>query len=86
MPPSDDTHKCRARLFTNGRSQAVRLPKPLRFDADEVYMWRDGDRVILEPVPKTTWPPGYWEMFDATPEFDGEIEPLTPAFLDLSLE
>lgn len=40
-----------AKLFMNGRSQAVRLPAEFRFDGDEVYIRRDpvtGD-VILSP-------------------------------------
>lgn len=39
-----------AKLFWNGRSQAVRLPKEYRFRGKEVSIRRDGDRVILEPV------------------------------------
>ncbi len=40
-----------AKIFMNGRSQAVRLPAEFRFDGDEVYIRRDtvtGD-VILSP-------------------------------------
>jgi antitoxin VapB len=37
-----------AKLFMNGRSQAVRLPKEFRFEGvDEVYIEREGDRVVL---------------------------------------
>lgn len=39
-----------AKIFWSGRSQAVRLPKDFRFDADEVRIRRHGDRVILEPI------------------------------------
>ena len=40
----------RAKLFHNGGSQAVRLPKECRFDAErEVVVRREGRRVILEP-------------------------------------
>ncbi|HES76110.1 MAG TPA: AbrB/MazE/SpoVT family DNA-binding domain-containing protein [bacterium] len=45
-----------AKLFTNGRSQAVRLPSMYRFDTKEVFIRKDpntGD-VILSPKP-TTW-------------------------------
>ena len=38
-----------AKLFTNGGSQAVRLPKNCRFDDDEVYVNRIGNAVILLP-------------------------------------
>jgi len=41
----------RAKLFQNGGSQAVRLPKECRFIAQrEVLVRREGRRVILEPV------------------------------------
>lgn len=36
-----------AKLFSNGRSQAVRLPKECRFEGDEVYIRKLGDIVIL---------------------------------------
>ena len=38
-----------AKLFINGRSQAVRLPKEFRFDGDEVFIKRVGDAVVLLP-------------------------------------
>ena len=34
----------------NGRSQAVRLPKEFRFDADRVAIWREGRNVVLGPM------------------------------------
>ena len=45
-----------AKLFPNGRSQAVRLPAEFRFDGDQVYIRRDesSGEVILSPVP-TSW-------------------------------
>jgi antitoxin VapB len=38
-----------AKLFTNGRSQAVRLPKDCRFSGDEVYVRKLDGLVILIP-------------------------------------
>ena len=40
-----------AKLFWNGRSQAVRLPKEFRFEGDEVRVTRMGAGILLEPVP-----------------------------------
>ena len=41
----------RAKIFRNGGSQAVRLPKECRFiDQREVLARKEGRRVILEPV------------------------------------
>jgi antitoxin VapB len=40
-----------ARLFINGRSQAVRLPKGFRFEGvREVSLEREGDAIILRPM------------------------------------
>ncbi len=69
----------RAKVFWNGRSQAVRLPKEFRFDADEVCIRREGTAVILEPVEKRRWPEGYWSSFGPVGD-DFEIpEPLPPS-------
>lgn len=40
----------KAKLFMNGRSQAVRLPKEFRMPGDEVLIERRGDEVVLRPV------------------------------------
>ena len=40
----------RAKLFKNGASQAVRLPKEFRFEGTEVRIRRGKDGVLLEPV------------------------------------
>ena len=46
-----------ARLFLNGRSQAVRLPKEYQFNGENVYIQKVGDALILFPVDKE------WEVF-----------------------
>ena len=43
-----------ARLFQNGKSQAVRLPKEFRFGSDRVYIKRVGNAVILIPY-NSSW-------------------------------
>jgi antitoxin VapB len=55
-----------AKLFTNGRSQAVRLPVAFRFDAKEVFIRKDpetGD-VILSRRPMT-WDDFFGALKDA---------------------
>jgi antitoxin VapB len=42
-----------AKLFWNGRSQAVRLPKEFRFEGDRVRLRRMGAGILLEPVLET---------------------------------
>ena len=49
----------KAKVFWSGRSQAVRLPKDYRTEADEVRISRRGDAIILEPIPKD------WSWLDA---------------------
>lgn len=47
---SEDGRKT-ARLFRNGRSQAVRIPREFEFKGDEVLIGRDAEgRLTLEPV------------------------------------
>lgn len=66
----------RAKLFWNGRSQAVRLPKEFRFAGDEVSIRRVGNQVVLEPVSGSPRRPGGWERgVWIAPDFD---EPLPP--------
>jgi len=51
--------RTRAKLFPNGGSQAVRLPKECRFPSGqhEVLVHRERNRVILEPVDE--WPDAF---------------------------
>ncbi len=57
-----------AKVFTNGGSQAVRLPKDCRFRGKEVYVNRIGDVVIL--TPKSALLKSFRESLDMfTPDF-----------------
>lgn len=40
-----------AKIFQNGNSQAVRLPKAFQFDVGEVEILRRGNEVILRKIP-----------------------------------
>jgi antitoxin VapB len=40
------------RLFRNGRNQAVHIPVEFELPGDEAVMYRDGDRLVIEPVRK----------------------------------
>ncbi|EIE03408.1 type II toxin-antitoxin system antitoxin VapB [Leptospira licerasiae] len=46
-----------AKLFINGRSQAVRLPKEFQFKGDDVFIQKVGEAVILVPKNKA------WNVF-----------------------
>jgi len=46
-----------AKIFMNGRSEAIRLPKDCRFEAKEVFIKKKGDIVMLVPKKKL------WDVF-----------------------
>ena len=54
----------KAKLFTHGGSQAVRLPKAFRFEGQEVKIERDGDRVILQASPAPLSGEALWSEID----------------------
>jgi antitoxin VapB len=43
-------HQRHVRLFRSGRNQAVRIPVEFELPGDEAIMYRDGDRLVIEPV------------------------------------
>ena len=67
--PSAYTHLMKTvRLFRNGRSQAVRLPKELRFEGvTEVRVSREGKNLILEPIEEFSWSQ-WWESWSPLSE------------------
>lgn len=66
----------KAKLFQNGSSQAVRLPKEYRMPGTEVKIYKKGNKVILEPIEH-----GWDLFFEALREFpedfmeDGRNQP-----------
>ena len=59
-----------AKIFLNGRSQAVRLPKAFRFKGNEVKISKKGNKVILEPLERNSWPKDFWDNFNVDPDFE----------------
>lgn len=49
-----------AKLFKNGSSQAVRLPRAFRLPGKEAAIHREGDKIILEPLVSTQWPRNFF--------------------------
>ncbi len=66
----------KAKLFTNGRSQAVRLPREFRFKGDAVNIRRVGIAVVLFPE-DASWDMLYEALDRFTPDFmaDGRNQP-----------
>ena len=57
-----------AKLFQNGKSQAVRLPKKYRFPGDKVLIKRVGNAVVLLPYQNS------WEtLFDSLEQFSDDF-------------
>lgn len=73
-----------AKLFLNGRSQAVRLPLEFRFPGTEVRITRHGSGVLLEPV---EWNVDDWfadlDRFAGEPFMpEGRNQPAAPPRVD----
>jgi antitoxin VapB len=74
-----------AKVFTTGRSQAVRIPKEFRFKEKELRISREGDRTILEPINKAPFDVDAWFAKldqlggrDFLPEGRSEQPPMPP--------
>ncbi|MFH2123537.1 MAG: type II toxin-antitoxin system VapB family antitoxin [Pseudomonadota bacterium] len=65
-----------AKLFQNGNSQAVRLPKEFRMPGDRVKISQRGKQIILEPL-ETTWDALFEALDDFPEDFmeDGRNQP-----------
>jgi antitoxin VapB len=57
-----------ARIFQNGRSQAVRLPKEYRFEGEQVFIKKVGDVVMLLP-----YQDGWQTLFDSLGQFSDDF-------------
>ncbi|HED18791.1 MAG TPA: antitoxin [Gammaproteobacteria bacterium] len=65
-----------AKLFINGKSQAVRIPKVFEFSGiDEVSIRKEGDTLIIAPVRKN------WVSFTALPRADDDFMQDRPELL-----
>jgi len=74
----------RAKLFTHGGSQAVRLPKAFRFDGKEVTIRKQGRGVLLEPV-ETDWKT-LWAEIDRLRGDEELVAPDDPPPEDVSFD
>jgi antitoxin VapB len=69
------------RIFKNGRNQAIRIPRELELSVNEATIYRDGNRLIIEPVERTslldlvaTWEPLDIDFPDLTDEKPDAVE------------
>ena len=42
------------KFFKNGRNQAIRIPRDLELTGDEAIIRKEGDRLVLEPVKRSS--------------------------------
>ena len=63
-----EIHMKTAKLFANGQSQAVRLPKDYRFSGEEVGIMKVGEAVVLYPKDNK------WERFLKTEKISDDFE------------
>lgn len=47
-------HERHVKLFKNGRSQAVRIPREFELPGDAAVMRKEGERLIIEPAPASS--------------------------------
>lgn len=67
------------RLFRNGRNQAVRIPREFEFDADEVVMRREENRIVIEPIHRQgllATLATLSALEEIMPDVDGDLPPL----------
>jgi antitoxin VapB len=67
----------KAKVFVNGGSQAVRIPKAFRFDVGEVFIRRDestGDVILSANGPEISWAE-FFEELRSLPEEHRDFMP-----------
>jgi antitoxin VapB len=66
----------KAKLFRNGSSQAVRLPKEFRISGNEVKIYKKGKQIIIEPL-EMTWDAFFESLSDFPEDFlqEGRNQP-----------
>ncbi|MFO7803795.1 MAG: type II toxin-antitoxin system VapB family antitoxin [Desulfovermiculus sp.] len=58
----------KAKLFQNGNSQAIRLPKEFRMPGNEVKIYKKGKQIIIEPL-ETMWDALFESLADFPEDF-----------------
>lgn len=60
-----------AKIFQNGQSQAVRIPKEFRLTGSEVFIKKQGDSILLIPMGDNPWQP----LLDSLHQFSDDFMP-----------
>jgi antitoxin VapB len=75
---ADMIHERHVKLFKNGRSQAVRIPREFELPGDEAIMRKEGERIVIEPAPARSLLALLARLKPIEEDF-GEIEDSVPA-------
>lgn len=74
--PTTERH---VRLFRNGSNQALRIPREFELEGEEAIIYKEGNRLIVEPIRKgrllallATLPP----LAEPFPDIDDDLPPL----------
>ncbi len=70
-----DSEPRSAKLFRNGRNQAVRLPKEYEINASEVIIRKQGSDIVLTPKP-STWDDYFASSHRLLDDFPNDIDDL----------
>lgn len=76
--PNSYLHEARrAKLFQNGGSAAVRIPKDFQLEGDDLMITKVSDGILISPAPKRISVAKWWAGWDADPGFmaDGRQQP-----------
>ena len=60
------------KLFKNGRNQAVRIPREFELPGEDAIIRKDGERLIIEPIP----PKSLLAILATLPTLDEEFSPI----------
>jgi len=66
------------KLFKNGRNQAVRIPREFELPGDDAVIRKEGDRLIIEPIP----PKSLLEVLANLRAIDEDFPPISDLALD----
>jgi antitoxin VapB len=76
MPP--DPPERHVKLFTNGRNQAVRIPREFELPGEDAIMRKEGERLIIEPAR----PRSLLAVLATLEHLDEELEPVEDLPID----
>jgi antitoxin VapB len=66
-----------AKVFQNGRSQAIRIPKEFRVDTIEVYIEKIGETLVIRPKVSNKWD-SFFELLDEVDTSDFMVDRVQP--------